>query len=247
MSPLLCCCCSSCARSSVKITESEHHVTEPPRIAEAQERQIILLLLQKLLHIAKMERPVLDQLCERYWNEWDRIRTNDPQNPNNFRALENICLSPRLSAVTSIIVLGLGNGGTYQEQVKNCNNRLDAYLEYSQKVFFTQIVVAKNLANLLTQRFRIGINIWAYDPQTTPYTWGSLQYLGIQTIQNNTTRDELRNYITPGSLVYDVTRSPHILRETVDFTWDNRHTPPAAVITGFFALAGGNNGMEVDA
>lgn len=174
---------------------------------------------------------VVDQLLERYSTDWEQ--TPSRLFDTNFGALRNICHTSRLGSVTNIIIFGLGNGGTRQEQAQNANLTLDAYREYSQKIFFTQIAVARLMKDLLVERHRLQITIYARDPQFTADTISCLRHLGIVIIPPTEPR---RAHIDRGSLIYDVTKLQDFVVRNIDFTWHGSRVPPAAILTCLTSL-----------
>lgn len=176
---------------------------------------------------------LVDQLLERYSEDWER--TPARLYPTNFRAIRSICHSTRLGAVTNIIVCGLGTGGTLAEQLQNGNNTLDPYLEYSQKIFFTQLAVVRVIRELLQERHRLQLEVYACDPRFTQHDVEVLRCLNISVMR--TANRHQRPWHDRGTLIYDVTQDREFAGRRIDLTWhgDDR-VPPAAIITCLTAL-----------
>lgn len=170
---------------------------------------------------------LVDQLLERYSGEWE----NTPGRlfVNNFRALRTFCHSTRLGSVTNIVLCGLGTGGTRADQERNANDGLDPYLEYSQKIFFTQLAAVRLIRDLLQERHRLQPVLYACDPAFTQHDIRVLRRLNVSVIP--TANREQRPWHDRGTLIYDVTQDTDFPGRRIDLTWHGSRVPPAAIIT----------------
>lgn len=175
---------------------------------------------------------LVDQLVERYSGDWER--TPSRLFGDNFRALRTFCHSSRLGSVTNIVICGLGSGGTIQEQQRNASLELnDAYLEYTQKIFFTQLSVARLIRDLIQERHRLQLQIYACDPAFTPHDVAVLGCQNVTVIPANT---QGPTWHDRGTLIYDVTQLQRFIYDHVNLTWQGTQVPPAAIITGAGAV-----------
>lgn len=176
---------------------------------------------------------IVNGLLERYSGEWER--TQSRRFGTNEGALRHICHSPRLASVTNIVIYGLGNGGSFEEQVLNATDALNnAYLDYSQRIFFTQIGVARTLRELLQERFQLEPRVYACDPEFTEHDIACLRVLNIDVVQP--AREGQRVWHDAGTLIYDVTKLRPFITRSIDFSWHGRHVPPAAILTCLTSL-----------
>lgn len=176
---------------------------------------------------------VVDQLLERYSGEWETTRSG--LFGTNFGALRTIFHSSRLGSVTNIVICGLGTGGTLDEQRRNASLTLDdLYLEYSQRIFFTQLGVVRLMRDLLQERHRLQPVTYACDPVFTQHDIAVLRCLNISVIP--TANREQRPWHDRGTLIYDVTQDIVFAGRRIDYTWCGNRIPPAAIITCLTAL-----------
>lgn len=170
---------------------------------------------------------LVDQLLERYSGEGER--TPARLFGNNFRALRTFCHSTRLGSVTNIIICGLGTGGACADQELNANLELHPYLEYSQKIFFTQLAAVRLIRDLLQERHRLQPVLYACDPAFTQHDIRILRRLNITVIP--TANREQRPWHDRGTLIYDLTQDTAFPGRRIDLTWHGSRVPPAAIIT----------------
>lgn len=190
--------------------------------------QTAILSLSKQ-HIAS---GVLSGLIYRESRAWQLRGTGSDVCPTNESALLYVLnLNKfRLCDVDNIVVLGLRDLGTVEQQAANYAGQgpmTDQRL--TQNGAIKQLGVAQIIQGHIRTYLRNGapVNLHVCDENFTDSIKSILGELGVTVIGWS----DLSRYVNQHSLVYDLTMEGGWLQRAVNFSWQGNATPPAAVIT----------------
>lgn len=175
---------------------------------------------------------VLSGLIYRESRAWQLRGTGSDVCPTNESALlYALNLNKfRLCDVDNIVVLGLRDLGTVEQQYANYAGQgpmTDQRL--TQNGAIKQLGVAKIIQGHIRTYLRNGtpVNLHVCDENFTDRIKSILGGLGVAVIGWS----DLPRYVNQHSLVYDLTMEGNWLQRAVNFSWQGDTTPPAAVIT----------------
>lgn len=179
-----------------------------------------------------MASKILSDLITRELWTWSSTMTSSDVYDGNASALRYVLnLNKfRLRDVDSIIVLGLGDLGTVEQQRANyAHQRLTLDQQDTQNAAITQLGVAQIIRDNIQMdlRNREPVNLYVCDENFTDSIKSILGELGVTVFGWS----DLSRYVNQDSLVYDLTMEGGWLQRAVNFSWQGDTIPPAAVIT----------------
>lgn len=175
---------------------------------------------------------ILSDLISREEDKWPWTSTGSDMYPTNAEALHYVLSLNefRLREVDNIVVLGLGDLGTVEQQHANyANQALAADQRDTQNAAFMQLGIAQIIRDYIRTVLRnhAPVNLYVCDQGFTRSMNSILGELEFPVIE----RSDLPEYINQYSLVYDVTMEAGELQRAVDFSVRENMVAPAAVIT----------------
>lgn len=175
---------------------------------------------------------VLSGLISRQMHKWPWTSTDSEMYPTNAAALHNVLSLNefRLREVDNIVVFGLGDLGTVEQQHANyAHQGLTSDQPDTQNAAFMQLGIARVIRDYIRTVLRnhAPVNLYVCDQGFTRSIKSILGELEFPVIE----RSDLPGYINQYSLVYDVTMEAGELQRAVDFSVQENMVAPAAVIT----------------